>query len=127
MENEASTALKMTMSTMNIKYQLVPPNNHRAENAEISIQSFKNHFISGPCSVDKYPHTQLQDRLLYQATVSLNLLRQSIIFSHPSSYTQIFGEFDYNLTPLSPPGTRIVTNSRPNNRASWAPYGEYGW
>ena len=34
MDNEASTALNMTMTTMNIKYQLVPPSNHRANNAE---------------------------------------------------------------------------------------------
>ena len=33
MDNEASTALKLTMSTLNIKYQLVPPNNHSAYNA----------------------------------------------------------------------------------------------
>ena len=34
MENEAYTALKLTMTTMKIKYQLVPPSNHRANNAE---------------------------------------------------------------------------------------------
>ena len=46
MDNEASTALKMTMTSMNIKYQLVPPSNHRANNAEREIKSFKNHFIA---------------------------------------------------------------------------------
>ena len=35
MDNEASTALKLTMTTMNIKYQLVPPSNHRENNEEI--------------------------------------------------------------------------------------------
>ena len=34
MNNEASTALNMTMTTMNIKYQLVPPSNHRANNTD---------------------------------------------------------------------------------------------
>ena len=47
MDNGASTALKMTMTSMNIKYQLVPPINHRAKNAEIAIQTSKNHFIAG--------------------------------------------------------------------------------
>ena len=46
-DNKASTALKLTMTTMNIKYQLVPPSNHRANNAERAIQTFKNHFIAG--------------------------------------------------------------------------------
>ena len=33
MDNEASTALNLTITTMNIKYQLVTPSNHRANNA----------------------------------------------------------------------------------------------
>ena len=41
MDNEASIALNMKMKTMNIKYQLVPPSNHTANNEEISIQTFK--------------------------------------------------------------------------------------
>ena len=32
MDNEGSTALKMTISTMDIKYKLVPPSNHRVKN-----------------------------------------------------------------------------------------------
>ena len=59
MFNEASTALNMTMNSMNINYQLVPPSNHRANNVERAIQTFKNHFIAGMCSVDKYFHLQL--------------------------------------------------------------------
>ena len=46
-ENEASTALKLTMMTNNIKYQLFPTTNHRANNGDRSIQTFKNHFIAG--------------------------------------------------------------------------------
>ena len=42
MDNEAYTSLKMTMTFMNIKYHLVPPSNHRANNLERVIQTFKN-------------------------------------------------------------------------------------
>ena len=51
MDNEAYTALKLTITTMHIKYQLVPLSNHRANGAERAIQTFKNHFIAGLCSV----------------------------------------------------------------------------
>ena len=74
MDNEASTALKMTMTSMNINYQLVTPSNHRAKNTEREIQKFKNHFISGMYSLDRYFHIQLWNRLLQQAKISLNLL-----------------------------------------------------
>ena len=67
MDNEASTALKMTMMTMNIKYHLVPPSNHISKNVKRAIQTFKNHFIEGLCSVEEYFHLQLWDRLLQQA------------------------------------------------------------
>ena len=76
MDNEVSTALKLTMTTMNLKYQLVPPSNHRANNAERVIQTFKNHFIAELCSLDKGFHIQLWDILIQQATISLNLPRQ---------------------------------------------------
>ena len=59
MGSEASTALKTEIKTMDIKYQLVPPSNHREKNAEISIQTFKNHFIARLCSIDKYFQLQL--------------------------------------------------------------------
>ena len=47
MDNKASTALNMTMTIINIKYQLVPQSNHRSNNAERAIQKSKNHFIAG--------------------------------------------------------------------------------
>ena len=78
-DNEASTALKMTMKTMDIKYQLVTPINHRDNNAEKYIHTFKNHFKARLCSVDKDFHLQLWKILLYKTTISINLLRQSRI------------------------------------------------
>ena len=56
MDNEAFADLKIIMASVNIKYQLVPPSNHRANNSERAIQIFKNHFIAGLCSADKYFH-----------------------------------------------------------------------
>ena len=91
MYNKASNALNLIMTTMNIKYQLVPPRNHRANNAERAIQKFKNHFIVGLCIVDKYFHIKLWDRILQQETISLNLLRQSRTLPYISAYTHIFG------------------------------------
>ena len=35
MDNEAYIYLKMKMTTMDIKYQLVTPSNHRSNNADI--------------------------------------------------------------------------------------------
>ena len=127
MDNEASTALKLTMMIINLKYQLVPPINNRANNADISIQTSNNHFIALLCSVDNYFHLQLWDRLLQQATISLNLISKSRTLPHISAYTHIFVEFYFKITHLSPPGRILVMNIIPNDRALWLPHGEYGW
>ena len=123
MDNEASNTLNLTITTINIKYQLVPPSNHRSNSAERAIQTFKNHFIAVLCSVDKYFRLRLWYRLLYQATISLNLLSKSRTLLHILAYTHIFGEFDFNRKPLSPPGTIGVIHNRPNYCASWDPHG----
>ena len=47
MDNEAPTALEKTTTNMDITYQLVPPGNHKAKNAERAIKTFKKHFIAG--------------------------------------------------------------------------------
>ena len=54
MDREVSTALNLTMTTINIKYQLVPPINHIVSNVEKSLQTFKSHFIAVLWSVYKY-------------------------------------------------------------------------
>ena len=127
MDNKASNILKMAMITMDIKYQLVTPSNHRSNNAEMSIQTFKKNFISGICSVDKDFNLQLWDILLQQVTISINLLRQSRIHPYLSAHMHIFGELDYNRILLSPPGTRVVIHNSPNDIVSWEPHGESGW
>ena len=94
MNNESSTDLKMTMTTMDVKYQLVCPINHRGGDSERDIQTFKTHFIAGLFSIDKFFQFQLWEILLHQENISLNLLRESIIHPHLSAYTHIFGKFN---------------------------------
>jgi hypothetical protein len=41
--------------------------------------------------------------------------------------THLFGQFDFNRTPLAPPGTRVVAHFKPKARRTWAPRGEEAW
>ena len=36
-----------------------------------------------------------------------------------SAYAYIFGNFDFNKTPLAPPGTKVAVHVKPAKRASW--------
>jgi hypothetical protein len=126
-DNEASKQLKGAMEKENIHYQLVPPHNHRANLAERAIQTFKYHMKAGLASVDPdFPVAQW-DRLLDQAEITLNLLRNSKCNPALSAYSYLFGPFDFNRTPMAPPGTKVVVHLKQSQRDSWGPNGEVGF
>jgi hypothetical protein len=69
----------------------------------------------------------LWDRLIPQAEISLNLLRGSRINPKLSAWAQIHGNFDFNRTPLGPPGTRVLAHDKPDARTTWSPHALDGW
>ena len=127
MDNEAYTSLNMTMTSLNIKYQLVPPRDHRAQYAERAIQTYKKHFMVGLFISYKDINPQLWYRLLQQEKVILKMIKKAMTLPPLSAYTQIFGGFDLTRTPLAPPGIRVVIHNRLKNCASYTPHGEDGW
>ena len=96
LDNEASNELKNGLLKYNIDYQLVPPHLHRRNAAERAIRSFKNHFLAGLATVNtKFPIHEW-DRLLPQALLTLNLLRNSRVNPKLSAWTYLHGIFDFN-------------------------------
>ena len=83
----------------NILFQLGPPHNYRANIAEQAIQTFKNHFKEELSSLHPDFPIAEWDRFLPQA---LNLLRQTTANPNLSGYAYLFGNFDFNKTPLAP-------------------------
>ena len=127
LDNEISLEFKAALKKENISFQLVPPHCHRANLAERAIQTFKSHFKAGLASVNPDFPLAEWDRLIPQAVITLNLLRSARINPNLSAYAYVFGQFDYNKTPLAPPGTRVVAHDTPGKRATWALNGESGW
>ena len=37
------------------------------------------------------------------------------------------GTFDYNRTPIAPPGIFVICHKKPDQRGSWEPHGKEGW
>ena len=127
LDNEASHALKSTLLKSKIDYQLVPPHVHRRNAAERAIQTFKAHFITTLCIADPTFPANEWDRLLPQAELTLNLLRNCRYNPRLSAYSALHGPFDFNRTPLAPPGTKILIHEKPSNRGSWSPRGTEAW
>ena len=127
LDNECSKLVQNYIKSENVKIQLVEPSNHRVNAAKRAIQTFKNHFIAGLATVDKEFPLQLWCELLVQAEITLNLLRASRTDTSRSAYEVLEGLFDFNRTPIAPPGTKALVFEAPDKRATWAPHAIDGW
>ena len=127
LDNEVSGYLINAFELENIQYQKVPPHVHRRNAAERAIQTWKAHFISGLASVNPMFPIAEWDRLVHQAVLTLNLLRNSRMNPKLSAWAYIFGDFDFNQCPLAPPGMRLIFHSKPDDRGTWDPRGKVGF
>ena len=123
MDNEASRALRRFITRQRTKYQLVEPNNHRVNATERAIRTFKNHFVAGLSSVHPQFPLYLWDELLPQAEITLNLLRSSRTCPKMSAHAHLHGIFNYNATPLAPPGCQALIYEDPTHRRSFGTHG----
>ena len=99
----------------------VPPYNHRANPAERHIRTFKNHFISMLSSVHTHFPPDLWCHLLYQAELTVNLLRDWSLDPTISAYEGLYQKpYDLSHNPLHPPGQLVVAHDSPQKRPSWA-------
>jgi hypothetical protein len=127
LDNECSEDLKNAFQKHQVDFQRVPPHVHRRNSAERAIQTWKNHFCAGLATCDpKFPLTEW-DLLMPQADLTLNLLRSSRRQPRLSAYACLHGTFDFNRSPLAPPGTRVVVHLTPAQRPNMGPHGVDGW
>ena len=127
MDNECSKSVHdYIKNSLDIQLQLVPPHMHRVNIAEKAIDIYKNHFVSGLATVNPSFPLHLWCRIVPLATTTLNLLRPARINPRLSAYEFLNGVFDYNKTPLAPPGTKVLVHDAPSNRKTWAPHGTDG-
>jgi hypothetical protein len=127
LDNEATGTLQDFLVASDIDFQLAPPHVHRRNAAERSIRTFKNHFIAGLCSTNPDFPLNLWDKLLPQCLITLNLLRRSRINPQLFAQAHINGAFDFNRTPLAPPGTKVLIHEKPAIHGTWAPRAVEGW
>ncbi len=128
LDNEVSAAMKVLIrEKYKMEYELVPPGCHRRNAAEVAIRNFKAHFLSILAGVaDDFP-LRLWDKLLPQAEITINLLRQSNATPTISAYAHLNGPFDYNKMPLAPMGCNVQIHEKSDSRGTWAFHSVDGW
>ena len=116
LDNECSHDLRNTFTSEQVKFQVMPRYFHRRNASERVIRTFKNHLITGICTCDSRFSGRKWDRVIPQASLTLNLLRFSRINPSLSAYTGLFGELNFNATPLASPDTKVLIHVKPRNR-----------
>ena len=119
LDNEISKSLTNAFDRNKIRYQLVLQHNKRRNAAKRAIQTWRDHFLSGIASVDPTFSIAEWDRLVFQEVLTLNLLRNSRCNPKLSAWSYLFGNSNYNKTPLAPPGIKILIHNKTDKRESW--------
>ena len=105
----------------------MPAGTHRRNAAEVAIGNFKAHFLSVLEGTAQDFPPSLWDRILPQAEITINLLRQSNATPNILAYTHLSGPFDYNKMPLSPMGISVQVHKKTYKRGTWAYQTANGW
>ena len=95
--------------------------------AEKAIDSFKNYFIVGLSSLYPQFPMHLWYQLLLLATLTLNLLRPARVNPKLSAEEFLNGVFDYNKTPIAPPGYKVLVHETKGVRKyTYSPHRQEG-
>ena len=120
LDNYCLNVLEIFMREVNKIIQLVLPHIHQRNSAERAIRTFKERFIAGLSSTHKDFPLHLLCQLIPHAILTLNLLRPLCMNPKLSGYAKLHGEFNYNATPLAPPGTQVTIHENPTVRGTWS-------
>ena len=128
LDNEVSTDLIAFLETdENINVQLAPAGCHCRNTEEIEIITFKNNFIPRLCTAHKNFPLNKWDSLLPQAVITLNILRTSRLNPKLSTHALLNGLYNFNDTPMVPPGSMILVHKKPALRGTWAANAVNAW
>ena len=127
LDNEISGEFKNALNKYEVEWQLATPYLHRSNAAERAIRTFKNHFIAGLATThSEFPIAEW-DRLLEQAVITLNLLRNARVNPKLSAHAYLHGPYNFQSHPMAPPGTLIAAHVKPSNRRTWSPHCKRGF
>ena len=110
LENECSAEFKALISENEMKYQLVPPHDHRRNVTEKAVQSFKYYFVAVLCGTDDNFLLQLWCQILRHAEHQLNMLRKSRVDPSISVFEHMYGKHSFDAHPWAVLGCAVSTS-----------------
>lgn len=124
-DNEWSVQFNSALQEKN-SLQLVPPHIHRHNAVKRAIQTFKPPF--GGAIIIWYQFTSLWVGASHTTDRStLNLLCNDRSNPKLSAHAFLFSNFDYNKSPMVPPGTSVLVHAKSRHCATWVFHGKDAW
>ena len=105
----------------------MPPGQHRRNQPEQAIQTFKAHFISVLAGVNNKIPLSLWCHLLEPTKLTLNLLHQPRVAPNISAFPHVHGAHNYMRKPFDPIRCAIQMHVKPDKRRSWDTRSEPGF
>ena len=62
-----------------------------------------------------------------QDLITLNLLHKSNMSPSLSTYSQLYGTYDFNFTSIASLVVRVMVHEKPDDRQTWAPHEVEVW
>jgi len=119
LDNEASDTLKQYICKQEIQFELVPPGNHRQNQAERAIETFKAHFIAILEGIDdKFP-LSLWCHLLEPTELRPKSPPPIKGSAKKTAFVHVHGHHDYIKKPFAPLGCAIEAHVKPDDRRTW--------
>ena len=120
LNNKTSMAYRQEIKATRMRYQLVPPDDHRRNIAEKKIQTCKDHFIAVCSGVSTNFPMHLWCRLTPQAEKQLLLLRKSNFNPKISAFAYLYGPHNYNAQPFVPIGMKAMIHDKTSRQKTFA-------
>ena len=127
LDNETSKDVEEFIASQQTRIQYTPPDMHRANPAERSIQTWKACMKSTMASVPSDFPIALWCRMIEQVDLSVNIIRKCRQNPLLSAWTAMEGEFHFDATPIAPPGTEMMMHDKPNRRKTWGYNAKKAW
>ena len=121
LDNQCSKLIGNLITVTNQKdIELVPPYNHRANQAERALGSWKWHKTSIMAKFPPNCPIIVLKHIYFQSVLTFNLLRPSAISKNISAWQQVNGAYDYFHNPIAPLGTQVeVYKSKEERTSTW--------
>ena len=126
LDNERSQEVENFILSQDADVQYTSPGRH-CRPAERAVQTYKSCFKSITASLPPNFPISYWCRLLEQCDLCVNIVRPHRQNPRLSAWAAMEGEFFFEATPIAPPGSSMLMQVKPGERASWQHNAKKAW